>query len=187
MFERYTEHARRVIFFARYEASEFGSPYIEPEHLLLGLFRERSSIHYLLPSSLSPEEVRQEFRATLVVGEKTSTSVDLPLSQACTRILSNAAEESERLEASHIGPEHLLLGMLREDTLAAAVLRRNGLQLERLREKLAQGGPIAAQRGGDQSAIFALRGKFSAFVRRLTPDIEPASVYRLQPQHEETE
>ena len=37
MFERYTEKARRVIFFARYEASQFGSPYIETEHLLLGL------------------------------------------------------------------------------------------------------------------------------------------------------
>jgi len=34
MFERYTEKARRVIFFARYEASQFGSPYIETEHLL---------------------------------------------------------------------------------------------------------------------------------------------------------
>src|SRR5947207_10768613 len=37
MFERYTEKARRVIFFSRYEASQFGSPYIETEHLLLGL------------------------------------------------------------------------------------------------------------------------------------------------------
>src|SRR5437660_935061 len=42
MFERYTEKARRVIFFARYEASQFGSPYIETEHLLLGLLREES-------------------------------------------------------------------------------------------------------------------------------------------------
>jgi hypothetical protein len=40
MFERYTEKARRCIFFARYEASMFGSPYIETEHLLLGILRE---------------------------------------------------------------------------------------------------------------------------------------------------
>src|ERR1039457_6672075 len=40
MFERYTEKARRVIFFARYEASQFGSPYIESEHLLMGILRE---------------------------------------------------------------------------------------------------------------------------------------------------
>jgi hypothetical protein len=41
MFERYTEKARRVIFFARYEASNYGSHYIESEHLLLGLFAGR--------------------------------------------------------------------------------------------------------------------------------------------------
>jgi len=40
MFERYTEMARRSIFFARYEASAFGSEYIETEHLLLGILRE---------------------------------------------------------------------------------------------------------------------------------------------------
>jgi hypothetical protein len=39
MFERYTERARRSIFFARWEASKLGSLYIEPEHLLLGLIR----------------------------------------------------------------------------------------------------------------------------------------------------
>ena len=40
MFERYTEKARRVIFFARYEASQFGAQAIEAEHILLGLLRE---------------------------------------------------------------------------------------------------------------------------------------------------
>ena len=44
MFERYTEKARRVIFFARYEASQYGSPIIETEHLLLGLMREDKSL-----------------------------------------------------------------------------------------------------------------------------------------------
>lgn len=44
MFERYTEKARRVIFFARYEASEFGNPEINPEFLLLGLLREEKHV-----------------------------------------------------------------------------------------------------------------------------------------------
>ena len=44
MFERYTEKARRAIFFARYEASQFGSPSIESEHLLLGLLRENKGL-----------------------------------------------------------------------------------------------------------------------------------------------
>ena len=44
MFERYTERARRVIFFARYEASQFGSTAIESEHVLLGLVQEDRNI-----------------------------------------------------------------------------------------------------------------------------------------------
>src|SRR6266513_2107943 len=51
VFERYTEKARRVIFFARYEASQYGSPYIETEHLLLGLMREDKA---LATSMLAP-------------------------------------------------------------------------------------------------------------------------------------
>jgi ATP-dependent Clp protease ATP-binding subunit ClpA len=55
MFERYTEKARRVIFFARYEASQFGSPYIETEHMLLGILREdkRLTNRFLRSSSIS--------------------------------------------------------------------------------------------------------------------------------------
>jgi ATP-dependent Clp protease ATP-binding subunit ClpC len=44
MFERYTEGARRVIFFARFEASQYGGPTIDPEHMLLGLLREYPSL-----------------------------------------------------------------------------------------------------------------------------------------------
>ncbi len=44
MFERYTERSRRVIFFARYEALQYGSPMISPEHILLGLLREDKTI-----------------------------------------------------------------------------------------------------------------------------------------------
>ena len=51
MFELYTEKARRVIFFARVEASQFGSSYIETEHLLLGLLREDKALaNRFLPS-----------------------------------------------------------------------------------------------------------------------------------------
>ena len=51
MFDRYTQNARRVIFFARYEAAQFGSPYIETEHLLLGLIREDKNISYKILST----------------------------------------------------------------------------------------------------------------------------------------
>ena len=44
MFERYTEPARRVLFFARYEASHLGHQAIESDDILLGLVRERKGV-----------------------------------------------------------------------------------------------------------------------------------------------
>ena len=111
MFERYTEKARRVIFFARYEASQFGSPYIETEHLLLGLLREDKALtNRFLRSHASVESIRKQIEQHTTVREKVSTSVDLPLSNECKRVLAFAAEEAERLSHKHIGTEHLLLG-----------------------------------------------------------------------------
>ena len=111
MFERYTEKARRVIFFARYEASQFGSPYIETEHLLLGLLREDKALtNRFLRSHASVESIRKQIEGHTTIREKVSTSVDLPLSNECKRVLAYAAEEAERLSHRHIGTEHLLLG-----------------------------------------------------------------------------
>jgi len=140
MFERYTEKARRVIFFARYEASQFGSPYIETEHLLLGLLREDKALtNRFLRSHASVESIRKQIEAHTTIREKVSTSVDLPLSNECKRILAYANEEAERLNHRHIGTEHLLLGILREESgTAATVLRELGLELESARQAISQ-------------------------------------------------
>jgi Clp amino terminal domain, pathogenicity island component/NTF2 fold immunity protein len=140
MFERYTERARRVIFFARYEASQFGSVAIEPEHLLLGVLREdRNAVSRFLGPKVPAEDIRNDIASRLAVKEKVSTSVDLPLTPASKRILSYSAEEVERLRHHHIGVEHLLLGILREEgTIAAQVLDARGLKLNSAREELAR-------------------------------------------------
>jgi ATP-dependent Clp protease ATP-binding subunit ClpC len=140
MFERYTEKARRVIFFARYEASQFGSPFIETEHLLLGLLREDKALtNRFLRSHASIESIRKQIEGRTPIREKVSTSVDLPLSQECKRVLAYAAEEAERLAHKHIGTEHLLLGLLREDkSFAAEILHERGLRLSTLREELSR-------------------------------------------------
>ena len=138
MFERYTEKARRVIFFARYEASQFGSPYIETEHLLLGLLREDKALtNRFLRSHASVESIRKQIEQHTTIREKVSTSVDLPLSNECKRVLAYAAEEAERLSHKHIGTEHLLPGLLREEKcFAAEILQERGLRLPAIREEL---------------------------------------------------
>jgi ATP-dependent Clp protease ATP-binding subunit ClpC len=140
MFERYTEKARRVIFFARYEASQFGSPYIETEHLLLGLLREDKALtNRFLRSHASIESIRKQIEAHTTIREKVSTSVDLPLSNECKRVLAFAAEEAERLGHKHIGTEHLLLGLLREEKcFASEILQERGLKLTQIREELSR-------------------------------------------------
>jgi hypothetical protein len=145
MFERYTEKARRVIFFARYEASQYGSPYIETEHLLLGFLRED---HFLAtkvlgsagtPPEPSIESIKRKISERGMLGKKFPTSVDLPLSNESKRVLAYAAEEAERLAHRHIGTEHLLLGLLREKkSFAAQLLNEEGVLLERSREKIAE-------------------------------------------------
>ena len=60
---------------------------------------------------------------------KSFFSVDLPLSHECKRVLAYAAEEAERLSHKHIGTEHLLLGLLREEkSFAAEILNERGSQ-----------------------------------------------------------
>jgi len=137
MFERYTEKARRVIFFARYEASQFGASQIEAEHVLLGLMREDKHLcaRFFRPGDI--DAIREGVKGRTILRDRISTSVDLPLSVEAKRVLAFAAEESERLGHRHIGTEHLLLGLLREEnSIAAEILYERGLRLSDIRNDL---------------------------------------------------
>jgi Clp amino terminal domain, pathogenicity island component len=113
MFERYTERARSSL--ASYEASQHGSANIEPEHLLLGLLRENflSFGNQLHPSIAHVSRIRQEIEKRIEKKPIYSTAIEIPLSAIGNRVLILAAEEAERLKHSHIGTEHMLLGLLR--------------------------------------------------------------------------
>src|SRR6187397_1606527 len=141
MFERYTEKARRVIFFARYEASQFGAPAIEPEHLLLGLMREDKTLtgRFFPRAQVSIESIRKEIEGRTLLRDKISTSVELPLAPETKHVLAYAHEESDRLQHRHIGTEHLLLGLLREErSMAAEILYERGLRLNAVRDEIAR-------------------------------------------------
>src|SRR6195952_3584740 len=174
MFERYTEKARRVIFFARYEASQFGSPYIETEHLLLGLLREDKALtNRFLRSHATVESIRKQIEQHTTVREKVSTSVDLPLSNECKRVLAYAAEEAERLSHKHIGTEHLLLGLLREEKcFAAEILQERGLRLATIREELQrttqEKAPAQASSSGGKQGRNQEQSLLAEFSRDLT-------------------
>ena len=141
MFERYTERARRVLFFARYEASQLGSISIETEHLLLGLIREGKGLtsRVFARSHLSLEGIRKDIEGRTVFREKVSTSVEIPFSTETKRVLQFAAEEADRLLHNYVGTEHLLLGILREErSVAASILVEKGMRLNTVREDIVQ-------------------------------------------------
>lgn len=138
MFERYTEKARRVIFFARYEASMYGCPTIETEHLLLGLLRENyKSAKRLLPKLASREKIQEQIESGVKRGERISTSVEMPLSLESKQALTFAGEEATRIGHRLIGPEHLLLGLLRvEKGIASEILSKYQADLDSVRKEI---------------------------------------------------
>jgi len=139
MFERFTEQARRVLFFARYEASELGSIDIDTEHLLLGLIRESKGLTNRLfaDAGIVLDDIRDEVLRRVGVRTKISTSVEIPFSTAAKRVLEHTAQEADRLLHDYIGTEHLLLGLLHEQgSIAADVLTSRGLRLDQVREQI---------------------------------------------------
>ena len=139
MFERYTEKARRTIFFGRFEAAETGSPEIATEHLLLGLLREQKGLlDRFAESAPNVEDLRREIAEQIPTRTKGAHGVDLPLSRESKSVLAYGAEEADQLGHRHIGVEHLFLGLLREEgSLAARLLRKHGIELEPARARVA--------------------------------------------------
>jgi ATP-dependent Clp protease ATP-binding subunit ClpC len=141
MFERYTENALRIVFHARREAIAVASPTIETEHLLAGIiFCERE-----LLSSEIPANVLDSVYAQATGAERRSKepdlSADIPLSNACKRILAYAAEEAYQLGDRHIGGEHLLLAFMHEPrSKAGQILQKHKVVLKTLRQKLQKNG-----------------------------------------------
>jgi ATP-dependent Clp protease ATP-binding subunit ClpC len=137
MFERYTENARRVIFFAREEAMQYGSTHIESEHLLLGILRENETVATRIDGQMdSIKSFRKEIEAKTTISPSTTGSPEVPLSTDSKRILIVAAEEAGNLGHSQIALAHLLLGILRvEKCIAARVLQAHGATISAMREE----------------------------------------------------
>src|SRR5256886_9089921 len=111
VFERYTEKARRVIFFARYEASQYGSPYIETEHLLLGLMREDKALaNRFLRQQGSIESIRKEIRSEEHTSELQSQS-----NLVCRLLLEKKKEEQSGFlvhsSSNIVFPRHTSINM----------------------------------------------------------------------------
>ena len=140
MFERFTDRARRVVVLAQEEARMLNHDYIGTEHLLLGLIREGDgyAARALESLGISLDAVRQQVEEIIGQGQQ-APSGPVPFTPRAKKVLELSLRESVHLGHNSIGPEHILLGMLREgDGVAAQVLVALGADLNRVRQQVIQ-------------------------------------------------
>jgi len=138
MWQRFTERARRVVFFAQEEASKLGENFVTTEHLLLGLVRESDSVaaRILDRMGVSLNRIRAEIERQVTRGDG-RLGTDMQLTPRAKRVIDLAYDEARQLNNNYIGTEHLLLGLIREgEGLAARVLAKLGVDLERTRREV---------------------------------------------------
>lgn len=138
MWQRFTERARRVVFFAQEEAGRLGENYVSTEHLLLGLVREMDSVAARILDSMgiSLGRIRSEIERQVARGDG-RMGQDMQLTPRAKRIIDLAYDEARQLSNNYIGTEHILLGLIREaEGLAGRVLTKLGVTLERTREEV---------------------------------------------------
>ena len=169
MFERYTEEARRALFYARFETTQRGGTSIESEHLLVGLTREtRGPVNAILAHfQVTPQTVLREIEARVPLKERIPASVEIPFSPEVGRTLTNTVEEADRLRHLHIGPEHLFLALLGEEqSVAASVLNQQGVTLAAAREYAAT-QPIEASPPGTMTRVDGILETIKDLVEQL--------------------
>lgn len=117
MFEKYTEGARKTIFYGRDEASRRSARSIGPEHLLLGLLRaEPETIRCLMPGRVHiSDDLRLSINAVVPLVSEDSKLNELALSAETKEVLHAACDVSQSMGHHHIGVEHLLLGLFSEE------------------------------------------------------------------------
>ena len=138
MFQRFTDRARHVVVLAEEEARLLNHNWIGTEHLLLGLIRQGDSVAARALESLgiSLQAVRQEVEEIIGQGEQVP-SEEIPFTPRSKMVLELALRESLQLRDNYIGPEHILLGLMREgDGVAAQVLVKLGADLNRARQQV---------------------------------------------------
>ena len=133
MFERFTERARQVVVLAQDEARTLRHNYIGTEHLLLGLLREDGAAARALDEfDVTFEKVQAQVARIIGQGEEVTTG-QIPFTPRAKKVLELSLREALDNGDNYIGPEHILLGLLREGEGVAARILMDFAQLEEIR------------------------------------------------------
>jgi hypothetical protein len=136
VWQRFTEPARRVVFYAQEEAGKKGEKFVSTEHLLLGLIRDAScpASAVLKDMGIASIRIRAEIERQTARGDS-RTAQEMQLSPRAKRVIDLAYDESRKMGHDYIGTEHILLGIIREEEgLAGRVLLSLGADIIKARQ-----------------------------------------------------
>ncbi|HKF19602.1 MAG TPA: Clp protease N-terminal domain-containing protein [Candidatus Dormibacteraeota bacterium] len=137
-FERFTDRAKKALVLAQEEAESAGHNYIGTEHLLLGLLREQEGLAGAALNALGVEldGTRNAIQAALSTAAPGVVFHIVPTTRV-KKVIEMAFEEAQRMGDSHVGTQHLLVGLLiEEEGLAARILVDGGVTLEKARAEI---------------------------------------------------
>jgi ATP-dependent Clp protease ATP-binding subunit ClpA len=173
-FDRFNDRAKRVLALAQDEAIRFNHNYIGTEHLLLGLVREGEGVAARALDALGVElsKVRSSVEFIIGRGDATTSPSEITLSPRTKKIIELAIDEARKLGHSHVGTEHLLLGVVREgEGVAGRVLESLGLDLEKVRHQviatLGQSGGAGRAGGAASTSSTPTRTYGASAIERL--------------------
>ena len=136
---RFSDEAREAVRSALTHAQVLGSSNLETRHLLLGLIdvsKGRAS-RAIADIGASVEEIRSVALADLASAEGSRTGGHIPFAQESKKALELALREALRLGDRHIGSEHILLGILREQkSPGARILIDRGITRKALEDRI---------------------------------------------------
>jgi ATP-dependent Clp protease ATP-binding subunit ClpA len=133
VFERFTDPARQVVVLAQDEAQTLKHNYIGTEHLLLGLLREGGTAARALdPFAVTLEEVHAQVARIVGLGDQVAAG-QIPFTPRAKKVLELSLREALDNGVNHIGPEHILLGLVSEGEGVAARILTDFTPLEAIR------------------------------------------------------
>uniref|UniRef100_UPI0040257F83 ATP-dependent Clp protease ATP-binding subunit n=2 Tax=Prevotella sp. TaxID=59823 RepID=UPI0040257F83 len=136
MTSQFSPKVSEILAFSREEATRLASSYVGPEHLLLGILREKTSPvadlfrQLNINSQTIKEELEEKVRED-EIAEPVDTS-ELALNNQASNILRLAVLEARLQHTQLVDVQHLLLAMLHDhaDNAAKEVLEKNDLDYE---------------------------------------------------------
>jgi ATP-dependent Clp protease ATP-binding subunit ClpA len=136
-FDRFNEPGKRVLAVAQDEAIRLNHNYIETEHLLAGILRDGDTLAAKALAALGVElsKVRTALEFIIGRGDTPTSPSDITLSPRTKRVIEFSIDEARRMGDQHVGPEHILLGLVREgEGIASGILESLGVSLSKVRQ-----------------------------------------------------